>query len=152
MLASLIIRAGVLLSFAKHVKWIAAATVLYSAAALAQQAQPQAPQQQALTWEKMPRMQLEQQYAGPLKDTVLQRWRDPQSGFTCYVYLPFTVAHTPQSGGGYVQYGPNMIGSISCVQPEKGPVASAPAAKSSPKSSPPAAKRAPPPLEPEPKP
>jgi hypothetical protein len=135
MLASPITRAGVLLSLAKHVKWLAAAIVLHSAAALAQQAQPQAPQQQALTWEKMPGMQLEQQYAGPLKDTAIQRWRDPQSGFTCYLYLPFTVTHTPPSGNGYVQYGANTIGSISCVQP-------VPAARPSP---PPARRAAPPP-------
>lgn len=160
MLASLITRAEGLLSFAKRVAWLAAAAVLYSAAALAQQAQPQAPQpqpqpqpqapqpqapqpqaqapqQQGPAWAKMPRMQLEQQYAGPLQDTILQRWRDPQSGFTCYMYLPIVVAHTTPTETGYVQYGPNTIGSVSCVQPVV-----APAAKSSPA---PAKRAAPPP-------
>jgi hypothetical protein len=29
--------------------------------------------------------------------------------------LPFTVAHTAPTATSYVQYGPNVIGSISCV-------------------------------------
>jgi hypothetical protein len=98
------------MSFVTRIRWAAAATVLASGATLAQQAQPP-------TWEKMPRMQLEQQFAGPLQDTVIQRWRDPSAGTVCYMYLPIVAAHTPPTAAGYVQYGPNAIGSISCFEP-----------------------------------
>src|SRR4051812_5680719 len=55
-----------------------------------------APQfQQSAEWSKLPRMQLERQFAGPLQDTVVQRWRDPLDGTVCYIYLPIFVAHTP---------------------------------------------------------
>ena len=60
-------------------------------------------------------MELQGQYAGPLYDTIIQRWRDPDNGTLCYIYLPITVTHTPSQGGGYVKYGANTIGSISCV-------------------------------------
>jgi hypothetical protein len=59
-------------------------------------------------------MQLERQFAGPLQDTVIQRWRDPVDGTICYVYLPITAPHTPPTPQGFVQYGANTIGSISC--------------------------------------
>jgi hypothetical protein len=86
---------------------------VWPVAALAQQA----PQQQASEWSRMPRMQLERQFAGPLQDTVVQRWRDPVDGTTCYVYLPITAAHSTPMPSGYVQYGANTIGTISCVAP-----------------------------------
>jgi hypothetical protein len=86
-----------------------------------QQQQTPQPPQQVTTWEGMPRMELEQQFAGPLKDTTIQRWRDPQTGFVCYAYLPFTAQHTPPTATGYVQYGANTIGSISCLQPAASP-------------------------------
>jgi hypothetical protein len=98
------------MSLVTRIRWAAAVTVLASGATLAQQAQPP-------TWENMPRMQLEQQFAGPLKDTVIQRWRDPSAGTLCYMYLPIVAAHTPPTAAGYVQYGPNAIGSISCFEP-----------------------------------
>jgi hypothetical protein len=63
----------------------------------------------------MPRMGLERQFAGPLQDTIIQRWRDPGDGTICYVYLPITAQHSPPVEGGYVQYGPNTIGTISCL-------------------------------------
>jgi hypothetical protein len=66
-------------------------------------------------WDQLPRMQLERQFAGPLQDTIIQRWRDPADGTICYIYLPITAAHTPPTASGYVQYGANTIGSISCV-------------------------------------
>lgn len=81
------------------------AAVLAAAPASAQQVQ----------WQKMPRMELEGQYAGPLYDTIIQRWRDPDTGTLCYLYLPITVAHTPPPQQGHVKYGSNTIGSISCV-------------------------------------
>jgi hypothetical protein len=67
------------------------------------------------TWEQMPRMQLERQFAGPLKDTIVQRWRDPTDGTICYIYLPISAQHSPPQTAGYVQYGANTIGSISCM-------------------------------------
>ena len=70
---------------------------------------------QQTQWHEMPRMELEAQYAGPLQDTIVQRWRDPDNGTICYIYLPITVAHTPAQDGGYVRYGANTIGSINCV-------------------------------------
>lgn len=61
------------------------------------------------------RMQLEGQFAGPLKDTIIQRWRDPSAGMICYVYLPVVVEHSKPTPTGFVQYGANGIGSISCA-------------------------------------
>ena len=63
----------------------------------------------------MPRMVLERQFAGPLQDTLIQRWRDPADGTICYIYLPITAPHSSPTQSGYVQYGPNSIGSISCA-------------------------------------
>ena len=95
--------------------------VVWPCAALAQQqpaqpAQP-APQQfqQSAEWGKLPKMLLERQFAGPLQDTVIQRLRDPVDGTICYLYLPISAPHSPTTATGFVQYGPNTIGSISCV-------------------------------------
>jgi hypothetical protein len=93
-------------------------------AASAQQAPPQS------AWAQLPRMQLERQFAGPLQDTIIQRWRDPADGTICYIYLPITAQHSPPTGSGYVQYGANTIGSISCVAPQRpAPAAAPPAAR-----------------------
>ena len=59
------------------------------------------------------RLKLEGQFAGPLQDTTIQRWRDPVDGTVCYIYLPIAVAHAPGPAG-LVQYGAANIGSISC--------------------------------------
>lgn len=69
-------------------------------------------------WSKLPHMQLERQFAGPLQDTVIQRWRDPVDGVVCYLYLPITAAHTAPTPSGFVQYGANTIGTISCLPPQ----------------------------------
>lgn len=61
-------------------------------------------------------MVLKAQFAGPLKDTVVQRWEDPATGNTCYIYLPVVVQHSPPTPTGFVQYGANGIGSISCLK------------------------------------
>jgi len=98
--------------------WIALAVSLSAVPATAQQSD----------WAKLPRMQLERQFAGPLQDTVIQRWRDPVDGTICYIYLPITAQHTPPTTSGYVQYGSNVIGSISCAAPP----ASTPAAAQAP--------------------
>src|SRR5271170_6412457 len=100
-------------------KWITAAgaaLALLSVAALAQAPTPQneierrgggllappQPQQQQVSWERMPLMQLEVEYAGPLKDTTIQRWRDPGGNVVCYLYVPFTAQHSPPATNGYV--------------------------------------------------
>jgi hypothetical protein len=84
--------------------------------AFAQQ-QPNQPQQvqPSAEWSKLPRMQLERQFAGPLQDTVIQRLRDPVDGTVCYLYLPISAPHSPVTATGFVQYGPNVIGSINCM-------------------------------------
>jgi hypothetical protein len=87
---------------------------------------------QQVEWANLPRMQLERQFAGPLQDTVIQRWRDPVDGTVCYVYLPITAPHSPPGQGGYVQYGPNTIGSVSCMSVPR-PTAAAPRAEAKPK-------------------
>ena len=87
--------------------------MLLAAPAAAQQPQ----QQPGVVWAQLPRMQLERQFAGPLPDTVIQRWRDPVDGMICYTYLPISAQHTVPTSTGFVQYGPNAIGSISCVGP-----------------------------------
>jgi hypothetical protein len=81
-----------------------------------QQAPIQPAPQPSNEWATLPRMQLERQFAGPLQDTLIQRWRDPADGTACYIYLPITAAHSPPVQGGFVQYGSNVIGSISCFR------------------------------------
>jgi hypothetical protein len=87
------------------------------------QPQPQPPPQpqQSGEWAKLPRMQLERQFAGPLQDTIVQRWRDPADNTICYLYLPITAAHTGPTVTGFVQYGANTIGSISCFEVPRTP-------------------------------
>lgn len=122
------------------IPWTVAAAIVLPAATFAQQppqpapqpppAQPQpAPVQPSSDWEKLPRMQLERQFAGPLKDTVIQRWRDPNDGAICYVYLPISVAHSQVVGPGFVQYGSNTIGTLSCYAAPSAPPASRPPAQ-----------------------
>lgn len=78
----------------------------------------QAPAQQAMPeWSSFPTMLLEKIYRGPLRDTIIQRWRDPIDGSVCYVYIPISAPLLPPPAEGYVQYGPNQIGSISCIHP-----------------------------------
>jgi hypothetical protein len=137
----------------KHILVTATAIAIMAAAALAQapkQPQQAAPQPQQPTpqpqqaqqpppvvWERMPRMTLEAEFAGPMKDTTIQRWHDEATGTFCYLYVPFTAQHSPPTPSGYVVYGPNSIGSISCVPGHLAGVAAA-----APKGAPPAAKAA----------
>lgn len=88
----------------------AVGVALFPLAAAAQQPAQESPQ-----WAKLPRMQLERQFAGPLQDTIVQRWRDPVDGTICYIYLPITAAHSAPTVSGFVQYGGNTIGTISCT-------------------------------------
>jgi hypothetical protein len=64
---------------------------------------------------QFPHMELQAQYAGPLQDTIIQRWRDPIDGTICYLYLPILVHHSPPTPTGFVEYGGNGVGSISCM-------------------------------------
>jgi hypothetical protein len=88
---------------------------IFAAAIAAALLASSAAQAQDNEWSKLPRMQLERQFAGPLQDTIIQRWRDPVDGAVCYIYLPITAAHTPPTPTGYVQYGANTIGTLSCL-------------------------------------
>lgn len=97
--------------------------------AMAQQSLQPVPQAQPQSaWDSLPRMQLERQFAGPLRDTVVQRWRDPADGTVCYIYLPISAQHSPPTPAGFVNYGSNSIGSISCFH--EGSARAAPAVKS----------------------
>jgi hypothetical protein len=119
------------------------ALALPLAAAQAQQPpQPQPPQQQQqpMAWNQLPRMVLERQFAGPLQDTIVQRWRDPVDGTVCYIYLPITAPHSPPTQSGYVQYGANTIGSISCMAAGTSPPRPAAPAAGGPPANPPAKK------------
>ena len=100
---------------------ILAGAALPQLAAAQQPAQPQQQFQASQEWAKLPKMVLERQYAGPLQDTVIQRLRDPADGTICYVYLPISVAHTPPTASGFVQYGSNGVGSINCLPPAPAP-------------------------------
>ena len=102
----------------------------------------QAQQPAAQSWESFPTMILEQVYRAPLRDTVIQRWRDPVNSVICYLYVPISTPFAPaQPGNTFVQYGPNNIGGISCVNPTQlvqiapaapGPVQAAPGRPSPP--------------------
>jgi hypothetical protein len=85
-----------------------------AASGAAQLGLPASARAQQADWSKTPRMQLERQFAGPLRDTIIQRWRDPEDGTVCMIYLPINAPHSPQQQSGYVQYGAANIGSISC--------------------------------------
>src|SRR3990170_2234904 len=101
----------------------------WPSAALAQQPAPPQQFQQSAEWAKLPKMILERQFAGPLQDTVIQRLRDPVDGTICYLYLPISAPHSPTTATGFVQYGPNTIGSINCVPGTPAPAAPVPARK-----------------------
>lgn len=102
----------------RHAASAALIAVLCAGPACAQQAPGQPAQQQfqqSADWAKLPKMILERQFSGPLQDTVIQRLRDPVDGTICYLYLPISAPHSPTTSTGFVQYGPNTIGSINCM-------------------------------------
>ena len=102
----------------RHAASAALIGVLCAGPACAQQAPAQPAQQQfqqSADWAKLPKMILERQFSGPLQDTVIQRLRDPVDGTICYLYLPISAPHSPTTSTGFVQYGPNTIGSINCM-------------------------------------
>jgi hypothetical protein len=67
---------------------------------------------------KFPSLALSRQFAGPLAETAIQRFIDPETGVVCYLYTPYFVPNT-RNEGGQVVYGANSIGTISCVSPWK---------------------------------
>lgn len=101
----------------RTIRWIvlkAIALIVCACPAWAQQRQAPANPQPSSEWSRLPRMELERQYAGPLQDTIVQRWRDPVDGTVCYIYLPITAEHSQATASGFVQYGANTIGTVSC--------------------------------------
>ena len=64
-------------------------------------------------------MVLDGQFPGPFKDTLIQRWVDLAVGAICYLYIPVSVPALPRSEQTPADqprlYGPNGIGSISCI-------------------------------------
>jgi hypothetical protein len=68
-------------------------------------------------WGSFPTMLLEKIYRGPLRDTIIQRWRDPIDGSVCAVYMPISAPLLPPTAEGYVRYGASQIGSVSCIHP-----------------------------------
>ncbi|UFN50316.1 hypothetical protein LPC08_06745 [Roseomonas sp. OT10] len=81
------------------------------------QGSPAQPDPARPRWEDFPTLQLERLYRGPLRDTIVQRWRDPETGSVCYFYIPISAPIVPDNPSGYAQYGANTIGTMSCVTP-----------------------------------
>jgi hypothetical protein len=67
---------------------------------------------------KLAPLTLTQQFSGPLQDTAIQRFIDPETGVVCYLYTPYAVPNSRNERGQLV-YGANNIGNISCVAPWK---------------------------------
>lgn len=76
---------------------------------------PDSNAQGASAWMNLPTMTVERVFRGPLRDTVVQRLRDPVDGSVCFIYLPMSAAIAAQ--GQHLIYGPNSIGSLSCFPP-----------------------------------
>ena len=62
-------------------------------------------------------LKIEKVFPGPFRDTIIQRVVDQKNGVVCYVYVPVVAEpskvateKTPRV------YGPNNIGSISCLK------------------------------------
>ena len=62
-------------------------------------------------------MEVEQQFAGPVSNTAIYRWRDPTNGSVCYVYVPVDAQYASSRASGFVKRAANTIGSISCIPP-----------------------------------
>lgn len=83
------------------------------------QGTPQVPAAEAAEapprWDAFPTMVLERVFRGPLRDTVIQRWRDPGDNSICYIYVPMRAGVAAQ--GEQLVYGANTIGALSCFAP-----------------------------------
>ena len=66
-------------------------------------------------WASAPHMQVEREFAGPIPDTIIHRWRDPDNGTLCYVYVPIVEQASASPNPRPVVYGAAAIGSISCL-------------------------------------
>lgn len=67
--------------------------------------------------ESAPTMPLEGASRDPLRDTVVQRWRDPRDGRACFADNP--IPAPPLPGGRQVQCGPSTIRSVRCMHPAR---------------------------------
>jgi hypothetical protein len=62
-------------------------------------------------------LKLEKSFPGPFRDTVIQRIFDQKNNVVCYLYIPVIAeALKPATEKTPRIYGPNSIGSISCVK------------------------------------
>ena len=113
MLFGTVIAAVALMSYSHHDN--AASTAAGPQQGQMVQTAQQVPAQTPPAKPQFPHMELQAQYAGPLQDTIIQRWRDPIDGTVCYLYLPILVHHSPPTPSGFVEYGANGVGSISCL-------------------------------------
>jgi hypothetical protein len=86
------------------------------------------------TWSSLPSMQIEAYYRAPLADTMIQRLRDPIDGSVCFLYVPIEAQHSRRGASGYISYGSNSIGSLSCF-PNPDSVRSPPLAVAAPRPS-----------------
>ncbi len=105
------------MALASPVQAQATAPVPLSPAAPSSPAAAAPPPGGSAEWSNFPTMLLEKVYRGPLRDTIVQRWRDPIDGSVCFLYIPISTPLLPQPAEGFMQYGPNQIGSISCIHP-----------------------------------
>lgn len=97
-------------------------------------AQVPAPTPPNLSQSVPPSLRLTGQFPGPFQDTLIQRWQDSSTGVTCYLYIPVMVPWVNQQPGlpgqnPVRQYGPNQLGSISCVPAVSGAVTGSVAAR-----------------------
>lgn len=62
-------------------------------------------------------LKLEKTFPGPFRDTVIQRIVDQKNNIVCYLYIPVVAeALKPATEKTPRIYGPNSIGSISCLK------------------------------------
>lgn len=62
-------------------------------------------------------LKIEKTFPGPFRDTIIQRVVDEKNGVVCYLYIPVVAEATkPGTDKNPRVYGPNQIGSISCLK------------------------------------
>ena len=75
-------------------------------------------------WSSAPHMIFEREFAGPVTDTIIRRWRDPDNGAQCYIYAPISAKVAGLAAAGPAGYKADAIGSISCIPGTAAPVSS----------------------------
>ncbi len=75
-------------------------------------------------WLSAPHMIFEREFAGPVSDTIIRRWRDPDNGAQCYIYAQISVGGAAPTAVGAAAYKPDAIGSITCIPGPAAPVSS----------------------------